>query len=92
MLADSDSRYYTREELEAMDDLTLYHARNEIFARHGRQFNNPDLQEFFGSKPWYSGTVAPSDFNEQVLNEYEDANAKLMLAIEQERNSPYLPK
>ena len=92
VLADSDSRYYTREELEALDDLTLYHARNEIFARHGRQFNNPDLQEFFGSKPWYSGTVAPSDFNEQVLNEYEDANAKLMLAIEQERNSPYLPK
>ncbi len=90
VLPDSDSRYYTRAELEAMDDLDLYHARNEIFARHGRIFKNPDLQEYFGSKSWYNGTIAPEDFDEEVLNDYEDENAKLMLAIEQERNSPYL--
>ncbi|MBO4365969.1 MAG: YARHG domain-containing protein [Eggerthellaceae bacterium] len=90
VLADSDSRYYTRSELEAMDNLTLYHARNEIFARHGRQFKNQDLQEFFGSKSWYSGTIAPEDFSETVLNDYEKKNAELMLAIEKERNSPYL--
>ena len=27
--------------------------RNEIYARHGYVFNDPDLQNYFSSQPWY---------------------------------------
>lgn len=90
VLADSDSRYYSRAELEKLSTLDLYHARNEIYARHGRGFKNEDLRTFFGAKSWYRETISPEAFNESVLNEYEKANANLMLEIEKSRNSPYL--
>ena len=73
-----------------MDLHDLYLARNEIFARHGRLFNNQDLQAYFNGKDWYNGTVSPSNFNEDVFNDYEKKNAALMLEVERNQNSPYL--
>lgn len=90
ILPESDSRYCTEAELAGMDLHDLYLARNEIFARHGRLFSNQDLQAYFDEQPWYEGTVAPGDFDEAVFNDYERENAKLMLEVEQSRNSPYL--
>ncbi len=90
VLADSSSRYYSRSELEKLSTLDLYHARNEIYARHGRGFKKDDLRAYFSSKSWYRETTSPESFNEGVLNECEKANANLMLEIEKSRNSPYL--
>lgn len=90
ILGDSNSRYYNESELLSMDLHDLYLARNEIFARHGRLFNNQDLQAYFNGKDWYRGTVNPSDFNEGVFNDYEKKNAALMLEVERSQNSPYL--
>lgn len=93
VLADSNSRTYTRAELEKFDNHTLFLARNEIFARHGRQFANKELQQYFGGKSWYSGTISAADFDSYhtgELNDYERANSELMRSIETERNSPYL--
>lgn len=53
-------------------------ARNEIYARHGRRFNDKVLQNYFDHCSWYEGTLAPSDFSEELLNEYERANILLM--------------
>lgn len=66
VLSDSDSRYYSRAELERMSVLDLYHARNEIYARHGRGFKNQDLRDYFASMPWYRETVSPEAFDEGV--------------------------
>ena len=60
----------------------LWLARNEIYARHGRRFNNTELQTYFDSKSWYKGTVNAADFNENVLNSYESANIKTIQAVE----------
>ena len=90
VLPESNSRYYSRSELESLSTLDLYHARNEIYARHGRGFKNQDLRDFFATKTWYHETTSPEAFNEGVLNEYEKANTNLMLEIEQSRNSPYV--
>lgn len=90
ILGDSNSRYYSESELLSMDLHDLYLARNEIFARHGRLFNNQDLQAYFNGKDWYNGTVSPSNFNEDVFNDYEKKNAALMLEVERNQNSPYL--
>ncbi len=91
VLPESDSRYYTEDELEGLSTLELYYARNEIFARHGRTFNNEDLNEYFGSQPWYHGEYSPEDFDSWFApNEYEKANAALIGEVERELGSPYL--
>ncbi len=90
VLAESNTREYSRSELEALDNYMLFLARNEIYARHGRGFKKQELRDHFGGKAWYSETVSPESFDEGVLNEVEKANANLMLEIEKSRNSPYL--
>lgn len=91
VLPASDSEYYTRDQLEDLSDWELYLARNEVFARYGRQFKNNDLADYFSSQPWYNGEYSPEDFDGWFSpNEYEKANTDLILEIEHERNSPYL--
>ncbi len=92
VLADSSSRYYSREELERLSLWELYLARNEIFARYGRGFKNKDLAEYFATRRWYSQRYTAEQFEAMPspLNDFELRNAELMLAIEKERNSPYL--
>lgn len=90
MLSDSASRTYSKSELKKLSDYELFIARNEIYARHGRIFQSEELKDYFGSKSWYKGTVAASDFNESVLNAEEKANATLIREIEESRGSKYL--
>lgn len=85
LLPDSDSRYLKRSDVEWMDDATLRLAVNEIFARRGRRFNSQDLQSYFDSQPWYHGTIAPEDFNDQILNSYEKENADMISEIQEQR-------
>ncbi|MFR8318860.1 MAG: YARHG domain-containing protein [Catenibacillus sp.] len=82
---DSDSRYLTEEDLEGMDAWQLLMARNEIYARHGRLFSNPEIQAYFNEKSWYQGTVAPEVFDAQIMdifNDYELANIEFIRAHE----------
>ena len=74
LAANSDSAYLNVDELLKLSDEELILARNEIFARHGRQFQKDWIREYFEGKSWYNGTIAPDDFDPDVLNEYEHAN------------------
>ncbi len=82
ILPDSDTRYYTEDELRALTQDELRLARNEIYARHGRMFDAQDLQTYFESQPWYRGTIEPADFSDNMLNDYEKANIKTIQAME----------
>ena len=83
IIPDSDSRYLSREELIGLSLQQLNYAKNEIYARRGRLFNSAELQNYFNSKSWYCGSIAPADFDSVVtLNEYEIANASLLSEIE----------
>ena len=83
IIPDSDSRYLSREELSGLSLQQLNYAKNEIYARRGRLFNSAELQNYFNSKSWYCGSIAPADFDSVVtLNEYEIANASLLNEIE----------
>ena len=90
ILADSGERLYSRQELETLDNHTLFLARNEIFARHGRKFVNAELQDYFGSKSWYKPTIEADAFNDSMLTETELSNVRLMLDIENARGSEYV--
>ena len=78
----ADSRLLTEEDVRDWSEEQLRLARNEIYARHGRIFADEQLQRFFESRNWYRGTVAPEDFNDSVLNEYEIANRDFIVQYE----------
>ena len=84
ILQDSSSRYLTKDDLKGLsaDDCRL--ARNEIYARHGRKFDDEGLQSHFNSCSWYQGTIEPGDFQETMLSDIEVANKNLIVVYEKE--------
>lgn len=57
-------------------------AKNEIYARYGRKFNDENLQEYFNGKSWYTGNIEPENFDESVFNKTEKYNIKLLAKYE----------
>ena len=92
ILPDVQTRLYSTAELEQLSTDELWYARNEIFARHGRGFRNPELQSYFNSKPWYTrNPIDPDTFDSTVtLSATEQQNADAIKAIEQARGSSNL--
>lgn len=84
LLADSDSRYLTEDDLAGFTAEQCRLARNEIYARHGRRFKDPALQRYFDSLSWYDGTIEADAFNDSVFNSYERANCSLIIDYERE--------
>lgn len=82
LLPDSGSRYLTDADLKNLTWEQCCLARNEIFARHGRIFQTTEIANYFNSKSWYHGTIAPANFSETVLNEYERANVNFISQYE----------
>lgn len=74
ILPGSNSRVYSVSELDNLSAWQLRMARNEIYARHGRIFNDPELKKYFEGKDWYKGTIAAEDFKESMLNATEKQN------------------
>ncbi|MDE6312085.1 MAG: YARHG domain-containing protein [Lachnospiraceae bacterium] len=69
-------------ELEGKTAAECKIARNEIYARHGRMFNDEQLQDYFDTYSWYEGTTAPENFSDSVLNETEKANLQMISEYE----------
>lgn len=87
---DSASRYLTDEEITAYSADQLELAKNEIYARHGRQFVTQYIADYFNSKSWYQGTVDPETFDSQqdsIFNEYEMANIAKISEWEEQKYS-----
>lgn len=82
IIPDSNSRYLTESDISGLSLQQLNYAKNEIYARRGRKFDSVELQEYFGSKSWYRGTIEPAQFTNDMLNDYEIKNADLLSARE----------
>ncbi len=78
VIPESDTRYLTEQDLRGCTQQELCYARNEIYARHGRLFQSPELSGYFNSKAWYYGYIDPDDFSTDVFNAYEKANVSLI--------------
>ena len=74
---DSSTRRLTRADIEGLGPATLRIARNEIFARKGRRFRDPDLVSHFSQFAWYRPVA-----NEVQLTRIEQANVALLAAAE----------
>ena len=93
VLPDSATYEYSTGELSGLSDWELYLARNEIYARHGREFRNEDLRRYFSGRSWYTPLYSPDDFDARVgsfLNATEQRNAETILSLEQSRGSAYI--
>lgn len=85
ILPDSSSRFLSKSDLNGLSAEECRIARNEIYARHGRMFNDEALQAYFDSFDWYYPSIQPDDFEEAMLNEYERANTELIVEYEMEQ-------
>jgi hypothetical protein len=77
IFVDSDRRRLTRKELGALRRDELRIARNEIYARKGRTFQDPALTAYFSRFSWYQ----PKHL-EVSLNAIEEANVQLIQFFE----------
>lgn len=78
ILPDSEIRYLNEYDITgwSVDEIRL--AKNEIYARHGRIFEDEDLDQYFRSKTWYIPSIEPEDFQTDVFNEYEKKNVEYL--------------
>jgi len=53
--------------------------RNEIFARHGRVFNSPDLDQYFRQKAWYKPNNSSGTSGQ---NRFERSNVSTIAKVE----------
>jgi len=81
-LPDSDTREYSRSELEGYDTETLGFMRNEILGRHGYPFKKEAYRNHFESMPWYT---RDENFEYGMLNSIEMKNVETIKAIEGSR-------
>jgi len=74
-----------------MSNNQLWIARNEIYARHGKVFQNEYLASYFEACSWYEAKEDKNEVTERELNEVEIANLKLIVAAEEEyaKEHPY---
>ncbi|MCI8886591.1 MAG: YARHG domain-containing protein [Hungatella sp.] len=83
LFEDSDRRYLGEQEMEYYTAQELRLARNEIFARRGRIFQDETIAAYFSTKPWYRGTINPNKFDYDQLNACEKANVLLIQKLEE---------
>lgn len=79
---DSATEKLTKSQVLNLSKKERWIAKNEIYARHGRKFNNQELQEYFNSTSWYMGIIEPEDFDESVFSKVEKANVRLLAKYE----------
>ena len=89
ILPDAALRYLSEQELLELPPQVLRYARNEIYARYGRRFDSAELSGWFNQQEWYIGIVSGDVFDERheedLFNEYERKNVKLIADVERGR-------
>lgn len=81
-----NTSYLSQDEVEDMDRSELNMALNEIYARRGRIFTNPELNAYFSSQSWYTPKYNEAEFAQNVVfNDYEERNINLILNEQSKR-------
>lgn len=83
---DSDKEMINIRSFEYLSAPELELARNEIYARHGRQFQTDYIQQYFNNRPWYK--VNPNynyDNEDSMLTQIELENVRMIAAEENRR-------
>jgi len=84
ILPDSSTRVLDKSELAGFSAEQCRLARNEIYAKHGRMFDDAGLQNYFNSRSWYHGTIPADRFSDKMLSDIEIQNRNLIITYEKE--------
>lgn len=82
ILPDSATRRLTQADVAGLTWEQCCLARNEIYARHGRIFQTPQIAAYFEAQSWYHGTVPGASFDNNMLSPIEHANADFLTSYE----------
>ena len=84
ILPDSSARVYSASELQSYSQYELMLARNEIYARYGRGFNDQEIRQYFESKSWYHQKYTAEQFDSMAspLNSIEQQNVDTIYKVE----------
>lgn len=85
-LSYSSTTVYPDDMLSQLQPDGLRITRNEIFARHGRMFNDKNLQDYFNLQSWYVARYSPEAFDDTCLNDVERENVNRIMEYEQGTN------
>lgn len=85
----SNIRIVTTNDLTNLSPWQLKVARNEIYARHGRNFVHQDLSCYFAKQSWYQ---VDADYSDSLLSKLETNNAIFILNYEKKISSPLINK
>lgn len=76
----NNTSYLSQAEVSAMSRSELNLALNEIYARRGRIFKDPELDAYFRSQSWYTPLYTSEEFSQKVVfNDYEQKNINLII-------------
>lgn len=76
----NNTSYLSQEEVSKMSREQLNLALNEIYARRGRIFTDPNLDAHFRAQSWYTPLYTADEFAQNVVfNDYEVKNINLII-------------
>lgn len=87
IIPDSSTRVLTQSDISDLTLQELNYARNEIFARYGREFSSPELQAYFNSKSWYTGRISPEEFDANYMDRMTETEKKNIELLKEEEYS-----
>ena len=92
-LLPTDTEFITYSDLERFTKEEIVLIRNELYARHGYNFQNETIRAYFETKDWYNPVsgINASNFDASCFNEYESANIATILAYEEGRRDTETP-
>lgn len=86
IISDSSTRKLEKSEIQNLTADELNKAYNEIFARHGHEFKNKELREYFMLCPWYT-PIAGKAVTLEELTEIEKYNLDIIKSVVNEKNN-----
>lgn len=82
MIPQSSARRLTYADISGLSKWQLSIARNEIYARNGRLFIDPDVQAYFNAQSWYYGYIPAESFDGSALSDTEKYNIEFIKSYE----------
>lgn len=79
-------------DLDGKDGFELDIMRNSIFARHGRRFDTPGIQEYFNNQPWYHPLYSPKAFPSNSMTKLEQRNVDYIAKYQDRYNLRHFKK
>lgn len=78
ILPQSNTQRLTESDIASLSKTEIMLARNEIYARRGREFDTDSIEDYFERQSWYHGYIDPEDFTESMLNSTEKYNVEFL--------------